>query len=172
MNDVLIANILTIIGQGFTFYSSTRKEKRAILWFQIVAMLFMSTGSLILKGYSANVMDAIAITRNLMSIYSFSFPGQTYVFIAIAVIFGSLFNNIGILGYLPILANVVQSIVVLNKKTTARQLQFMFAFVSLCWAVYNFVIKAYAGAVFDAINMLSFLFNGITNKTKDTKESA
>ncbi|MBR3006703.1 MAG: YgjV family protein, partial [Erysipelotrichaceae bacterium] len=65
MNDVLIANILTIIGQGFTFYSSTRKEKRAILWFQIVAMLFMSAGSLILKGYSANVMDAIAITRNL-----------------------------------------------------------------------------------------------------------
>ena len=88
-----------------------------------------------------------------------------FFIIAIAVIFGSLFNNIGILGYLPILANVVQSIVVLNKKTTARQLQFMFAFVSLCWAVYNFVIKAYAGAVFDAINMLSFLFNGIMNKT-------
>ncbi|MCR4633542.1 MAG: YgjV family protein [Erysipelotrichaceae bacterium] len=167
MNDVLIANILTVIGQGFTFFSSTRKQKDSILRFQIIAMLFMSAGSLILKGYGAIVMDGIAITRNVMSIHSFSFPGQTYVFIAIAVILGSLFNNFGVPGYLPIVANVTQSIFVLNKKTTARGLQFMFAFVSFCWAVYNYVIRAYAGAVFDAVNMISFLFNGILNKKKN-----
>lgn len=166
MDNVLTANVLTIIGQLVTFYSSTRQNKKAILSFQILAMLFMSAGSLLLKGYSAIVMDGIAITRNLMSIFSLSFPGQAYVFIAIAVILGVGFNNIGPLGLLPLVANITQSIVVLNNKASARQLQFMFAFVSFCWGVYNLVIKAYAGAAFDLINMCSFLYNGIRNKEK------
>ena len=52
--------VLTVIGQGFTFFSSTRKQKDSILRFQIVAMLFMSAGSLILKGYI--LCDSIYIT--------------------------------------------------------------------------------------------------------------
>ena len=73
MREVLYANILTIIGQLITFYSSTRKQKNQILIFQIVAMVVMSCGSLLLKGYSAIVMDVVAILRNLFSIFSISF---------------------------------------------------------------------------------------------------
>ena len=72
MREVLYANILTIIGQLITFYSSTRKQKNQILIFQIVAMAVMSCGSLLLKGYSAIVMDVVAILRNLFSIFSIS----------------------------------------------------------------------------------------------------
>ncbi|MBR4610584.1 MAG: YgjV family protein, partial [Erysipelotrichaceae bacterium] len=123
MREVLYANILTIIGQLITFYSSTRKQKNQILIFQIVAMAVMSCGSLLLKGYSAIVMDAVAILRNLFSIFSISFKGLPIFFIVLSLVLGFLFNNMGFIGYLPMIANVGQSIFVLNKNTTTRQLQ-------------------------------------------------
>ena len=95
MREVLYANILTIIGQLITFYSSTRKQKNQILIFQIVAMAVMSCGSLLLKGYSAIVMDAVAILRNLFSIFSISFKGLPIFFIVLSLILGYLFNNMG-----------------------------------------------------------------------------
>lgn len=110
MREVLYANILTIIGQLITFYSSTRKQKNQILIFQIVAMAVMSCGSLLLKGYSAIVMDAVAILRNLFSIFSINFKGLPIFFIVLSLILGYLFNNMGFIGYLPMIANVGQSI--------------------------------------------------------------
>ena len=167
MREVLYANILTIIGQLITFYSSTRKQKNQILIFQIVAMAVMSCGSLLLKGYSAIVMDAVAILRNLFSIFSISFKGLPIFFIVLSLILGYLFNNMGFIGYLPMIANVGQSIFVLNKNTTTRQLQLVFAFTSLCWGIYNVSIKSYAGAAFDFANMTSFLYNAFRNKEKE-----
>ena len=154
MREVLYANILTIIGQLITFYSSTRKQKNQILIFQIV-------------GYSAIVMDAVAILRNLFSIFSISFKGLPIFFIVLSLILGYLFNNMGFIGYLPMIANVGQSIFVLNKNTTTRQLQLVFAFTSLCWGIYNVSIKSYAGAAFDFANMTSFLYNALKNKEKE-----
>ncbi len=164
MKAVLYANILTVIGQLFAFFASTRKRKDEILRIQILSMLLMSVASFLLKGYSAIVMDGIAITRNILSIHSISFPFLPQIFIVLAIVLGSLFNSNGLVGYLPILANVSQSLFVLNKKTTGRQLKFVFAFVSACWAVYNYAIRSYAGALFDGVNCFSYVLNGLRNK--------
>ena len=165
--EVIIANILTILGQFVVFYASTRKDKRQILSFQIVSMLIMSLGSLLLKGYSAIVMDAVAILRNLFSLFSIDHRLLPYLFIGLSVVFGHIFNNMGWVGYFPMIANVVQSIFVLNKKTTTRQLQFVFSFASFCWAIYNIAIRAYAGMFFDLVNAISFLINGIRRKEEE-----
>ena len=75
MNEVLIANILMIVGEAILFVASSRKNKKDILLLQIVSMVIMGIASYLLKGYSAIVMDVIAITRNILSITLFQKNG-------------------------------------------------------------------------------------------------
>ena len=161
MNEVLIANILMIIGEGILFVASSRKSKKEILLFQIASMVIMAAASYLLKGYGAIVMDVIGITRNLLSIKNIASRFLTYAFISAAIIFGIMFNSNGLLGYLPIVANVSQSLIIINRKSTAKQVRIICAFSSLCWGIYNFAIKGYAGVVTNLINAASYLYHAI-----------
>ena len=157
--DIIIANILNLIGQLFVFYAASRNDKKQILFYQIISVLFMASCSLILKGYTAIVMDAVTVGRNILSIYSISSKTISIVFTGLAVVFGVLFNNLGFLGLLPIVANVVQTVVILNEKSTTRQVQLVSAFGCFCWAIYNLVIHSYTGLIFDSVNGFSFLLH-------------
>ena len=170
MNEVLLANILMIIGEGILFIASSRKSKKQILLFQIVSMVVMGVASYLLKGYGAIVMDVIGITRNVLSSNNIASRFLTYVFISAAIVFGVLFNNHGLLGYLPIVANVSQSLVIISRKSTARQVRLVCAFSSFCWGIYNFVIKGYAGVVTNLINCFSYLYHAFREK-KETQEN-
>ena len=161
MNEVLIANILMIIGEGILFVASSRKSKKQILLFQIASMIVMGVASYLLKGYGAIVMDVIGITRNVLSINNISSRYLTYIFIGAAIVFGIIFNNKGVLGYLPIIANVSQSLVIINRRSTARQVRLICAFSSFCWGIYNLVIKGYAGVVTNLINCVSYLYHAM-----------
>ena len=167
MNEVLIANILMIIGEAILFIASSRKNKKTILIYQIISMLVMTIASYLLKGYGAIVMDVIGITRNLLSINNIASRWLTYFFISAAIVFGLLFNNKGFLGILPILANVSTSLIIIDRRSTARQVRFVCAFSSFCWAIYNFAIKGYAGVVTNFINCLSYLYHAISMKEEN-----
>lgn len=167
MNEVLIANILMVIGEAILFIASSRKNKKTILIYQIVSMLVMTVASYLLKGYGAIVMDVIGITRNLLSINNIASRWLTYFFISAAIVFGLLFNNKGFLGILPILANVSTSLIIIDRKSTARQVRFVCAFSSFCWAIYNFAIKGYAGVVTNFINCFSYLYHAISMKEEN-----
>ena len=161
MNTILLANIIMIIGEGFFFLGSTRKDKRSILLCQIASMLIMGVASFLLKGYSAIVMDAVGIVRNILSINNISSSFLSYLFIVLTIVLGILFNSNSLWGILPIVANVTQSLIIHNEKVTVRQLRLASAFSSLCWAVFNFVIKGYAGMAFNIANCLSYLYHGL-----------
>ena len=156
---MLLANILMIVGEGVFFYSSTRKDKKSILIVQIISMLVMSVASFLLKGYSANVMDAIGISRNILSIKGISSTFLSYLFIVLSIVLGIIFNSNGFWGLLPIVANVMQSLIILDSKATLKQLRVVSAISSLCWGMFNFAIKGYAGMFFNIANFLSFMFH-------------
>ncbi|MBR4422174.1 MAG: YgjV family protein [Erysipelotrichaceae bacterium] len=170
MNEVLLANILTIIGETALFIASTRKNKKDILIFQIVCMFLTSIASYLLKGYSGIVMGVLGIIRNILSIKNIGSRMLSYIFIGSAIVFGCYFNNNGFLGYLAILANVSQSLFILNRKATTRQIRLACAFSSMCWCIYNFAIKGYAGAAFNITNASSYLYNAIRQPEKEKKE--
>ena len=166
MKNLLLANILTVIGQLVSFVASTRKEKKQILLVQILAMLIMSAGSLLLKGYSAMVMDGLAILRNVFSIYSISFKGMSQLFIVLAIVLGVYFNNLGFLGMFPIFSNVAISLVYLNKNASTKMIQLVSAFGCVCWVIYDLAIGAYAGMFLDTVNAISYVYNALDRKEK------
>ncbi|MBQ6334303.1 MAG: YgjV family protein [Erysipelotrichaceae bacterium] len=167
MDNVLLANILTFIGESMLFVASSRKNKRDILIFQIVCMALTSVSSFLLKGYSGVVMGVLGIIRNILSINNIGSRFISYIFISSAIIFGFLFNNNGFLGLLAIMANVSQSLFILSKKATTKQIRLACSFSSLCWTIYNFAIKGYVGAAFSLTNSLSYLYNALKEDKKE-----
>ena len=170
MNTVLLANGLTIIGEIALFIGTTRKNKKDILIFQIVCMFLTSVSSWLLKGYSGIVMGVLGIIRNILSINNIGSRPLSYIFIGSAIVFGFLFNNNGLLGYLAILANVSQSLAILNRKASTRQIRLACAFSSMCWCIYNLAIRGYAGAAFNITNASSYLYNALKQQDKEKKE--
>ena len=167
MNTVLLANILMLVGEGILFYASSRKNKRDILLSQIVCQLFMIAVCYLLKGYSSIVMSVLSIIRNILSIKNIGSRYISYIFIALAIIFGVMFNNNGLWGLIPIVANVTQSAFILRRSSTARQIRLACAFTSFLWIIYNIEIKAYTGAATNLINGASYLYHGIKDKPKE-----
>ena len=164
MNIVLIANILTLVAQGFSLAASTRKKKEEILIFQSIFLAIVSTSSCILGGYSAIVPNAIGIIRNILTIKKINSNKINYLLIACLIIFGIIFNNNGILGYLIIVANLIQSTAILNKNSLAKDVQIACCISSLCWTIFNISIKSYVGAIFNIINAASYLFNALSKR--------
>ena len=116
MYELLAANILTVAGQLVAIHSSTKDDKKQILKLQSLSILLMMTSSIILKGYSALVIDALGLSRNILSFFSVSFKGLPYIFIVLSIVFGLYFNNLRIVGVFPIIANVAQSLIFLNRR--------------------------------------------------------
>ena len=107
MNNILIANILAFIAQMISIYMSTRNNKGKILSVQIVSMVLLSLSSFLLKGYSAVVIDALAIVRNIVVLKQIQNRYLDLSFVILTVVLGVAFNNRGFIGLLPIVANVL-----------------------------------------------------------------
>ena len=172
MNIVLLANALTLIGEIVLFIGTTRKNKKEILICQIICMFLASISSWLLKGYSGIVMGVLGIIRNILSINNIGSRPLSYIFIGSAIVFGCWFNNNGFLGYLAILANVSQSLAILNRKASTRQIRLACAFSSMCWCIFNLAIKGYAGAAFNIANTISYVYNAFKQQDKEKKETA
>ena len=88
MDRVLLANILTFVGESMLFVASSRKNKKDILIFQIICMGLTSISSFLLKGYSGVVMGVLGILRNILSIKNIGSRLISYLFIGSAIVFG------------------------------------------------------------------------------------
>ena len=161
MDIVLFANILTLIAQLVSFYASTRKNKNQVLFFQNIFLLIISVASYLLKGYSAIITNVVCVIRNCLSMRGISSRWITYGLILFSVIFGTIVNRNGYLGYLPILANIIQTLAVLNEKAGVRRVKISFGIACLLWTAFNWSIKSYVGSFFNLFNGISYLFNGI-----------
>ena len=168
VNEIVLANILTFVGESMLFVASTRNSKKDILIYQIVCMALTSVSSFLLKGYSGVVMGVLGILRNILSIRNIGSRFISYLFIASAIVFGHLFNNNGLLGLLAIAANVSQSLFILSRKATTKQIRLACSFSSACWTIYNFAIKGYIGAAFSLTNSLSYLYNAFKKKEDES----
>lgn len=164
MNVILLANLLTLVAQLVSFYASTRKNKNQVLFFQNVFMLIISAASYLLKGYSAIITNVVCVIRNCLSMKGIGSRWITYGLILFSVVFGSIVNRNGYLGYLPIIANIIQTLAILDEKADVRKVKIACGIACLLWTAFNWSIQSYVGSFFNLFNGISYLINGLKRK--------
>lgn len=171
MNEVLAGNICSLGAMVTDSISSTRKKPREILAIQIISQLFYGAGTIILRGYSSTAQNVVAIFRNLAAIKGVKYRFIEWILIALGVILGLWWNNLGLLGWLPVAANLEYSIAMFRLKNNPRGLKIAFLINMLMYSVFSLIIRNYVGAAANLFVAVTTAVSLIRNKSGNPVKS-
>ena len=146
-SDVLIGNLCSIGAMITDSFSGTRKKRSEILGIQILSQIFYGAATIALKGYSSTMQNIVAILRNLAAMKDIKNRAIEWFLILLGVVLGVAFNNRGLLGLLPVVANLEYSIAMFYFKDSERNLKLAFIVNVLMYCVSSAVIYNFVGAV-------------------------
>ena len=151
MNEVIIGNLCSLCAAVTDSISGTQKKHNRILAFQTLSQVFYGVGTIILKGYSSTVQNGVAILRNFAAMKRIKSKVVEWILILLGVALGIVFNNLGLLGWLPIVANLEYSVAVFRFKDNTRLLKIAFIINMLMYLTFSIMIKNYVAAVANVV---------------------
>ena len=165
--QILIGNAFSLCAMVSDSVSGTRKKHSEMMTVQIVSQFFYAASSIVLKGYSSTAQNAVAVFRNLAAMKNVKSKVLEWALILAGVVLGIIFNNRGLMGWLPIIANLEYSIAVFKLKDNEKALKLAFIINMVMYAVFSAIIKNYVG-VFSctviAVTTAVSLFKTVTAK--------
>ena len=167
---LIIANVLSLIGNSLFCLSSLFKRKRQIILFQTANHFLSTIAQFLQSAYSGMIQDSLSLVKNLVLLFVnenkkiLRFTINVIVIIlclVIGVIINITLSGNVWYGYLPIISNVVYGIVVLyvfmkgfKKDTEELIIKSALIFNSLCWGTYGIFVKLYPITIFNGITLI------------------
>ena len=172
MTDIIVGNVCSLCAMVSDSISGTRKKNSQILGIQILSQVFYGVGSVVLKGYSGTVQNVVTILRNLAAMKGIKSRWIEWTLIVLGVALGIAFNNRGLLGWLPIAANLEYSIAVFYFKKSEKGLKIAFILNMLIFTVFSFAISNYVGILSNTVAAVTTLVSLLRKKKDPQKSSA
>ena len=155
MNQLMIGNAFSLLATVVDMYSASRKNARSMLLTQTVGQMLLAVSSFALGGYSAVVQNVVSIIRNLAALRKHTAKWLEYLLVVLGVVLGIVFNNLKLVGWLPILANLEYSVAVFRFKQQEKLLKIAFAVCVLLYTVFNLCISNYVGAAANLVVLVT-----------------
>ena len=165
MTVYLLAQVFSAIGALCVAISSFAKSKHKMLVWQITDYIFTAIANLLLGGYTGALTISISIIRNSLMVKKKMTKTILTILIVIQIIVGTYLNQLGIIGYLPIISSVSYSLAI----ATTRNLRWVIIENMLLWLIYDLTIKAYPAAITDITITLTTLIAIIRNRKTFSK---
>ena len=167
---IIIGNAFSLCAMISDSVSGTRKSHRDMMAVQIVSQFFYGASSIALKGYSSTAQNAVAVFRNLAAMKNVKSKVLEWALILAGVVLGIILNNRGLLGWLPILANLEYSVAVFKLRENGKALKLAFIINMVMYAVFSAVIQNYVGVVSCTVIAVTTLVSLIRGKEKTDKQ--
>ncbi len=165
--EIVLGNLCSVGAMITDSVSGTRNTREKIMLWQIGSQIFYGTGAFILKGYSAMVQNVVAVFRNFAAMKNVKSKFLEWTLVFAGVVFGVIFNNRGLLGYLPIVANFQYSVSIFRFKDNERALKISFFITSVMFSIFSVVISNYVGIVSNAVVAVTTLLSVIREGKKE-----
>lgn len=155
MVRILVGNAVSLLGSLLMVYAGIVKEKKRILLLQCVQFSLMACGNLILGGVTGALSGVGSLVRNL---YCFFLPYSLAAklgFIAAQIGFSAAINEMGWLGWLPILSACIFTWFL----DLEDEVKFKWVII-LCqslWCAYDLYLLNYVSFAFDLLTISSNL---------------
>ena len=143
--EIVLGNVCSLLAMVTDSVSSTRKTAKGVLWVQNLSQLVYGVGSVLLKGYSSAVQNVVSLIRNFVAIRKVESKVVEWILVVLGVVLGIAFNNRGLVGYLPVVANLQYTLVVFRFKDNERVLKISFAICVGMFVIFNFAILNIVG---------------------------
>ena len=147
MLEIVLGNLCSFCAMITDSISDTRKKHSEILAVQTVSQVFYGMSTIFLKGYSATVQNAVAILRNLAAMKNIRSMATEWGLILLGVVLGIVFNNRGLVGWLPVIANFEYSVAIFRFRDKENWLKAAFIINTVMFIVFSLAIMNYVAAV-------------------------
>lgn len=147
---IIIGNIISLIAAVFTVSAAISKHRKQIYGFQTLECLTMAIASAFFLSFSGITTFLFNALRNALLVYDKFTKGLCILFLILLTTLGLIFNNLGLLGLMPVVTTVCYTLgTYLFHKDISIKLN---SFVNLTlWAIYDFFILDYVTAIVDSI---------------------
>ena len=151
--NILIGNIIALIGSILMVYSGTIKHKKKILYVQTIQICLFIISNLVLGGITGAIINGIGCIRNILCYHEKLGLKEKIILSLASIILSLYFNNLGIIGLLPLISTVVY-IFLMNIKNV-KKFKMLVIFTMIMWLVYDLFIKSYTSALFDFMTIIT-----------------
>lgn len=165
---VIIGNLFSLCATVTDSISGTRKKHSEMMAVQIISQFFYAASSIALKGYSSTMQNVVAVFRNYAAIKNVKNKVLEWTLILAGVVLGIMFNNRGLLGLLPVVANLEYSIAVFRLKDNETALKIAFIANMLMYVVFHYVTLNYVGVV-SCLVIAGITIVSLARASKDAK---
>lgn len=153
MGYLIIGNVIALIASILMVYSGLIKQKKKILYIQTIQIGLSVLSNLILGGITGAIINTLSLVRNILCYKDKLQLKEKCIITILAVILSLCFNNLGIIGLLPLISTIAY-IWLMNIKDTIK-FKYLIIFTMIMWLIYDLYIKSYTSAVFDFLNILA-----------------
>lgn len=165
---VYIFGFLALVPFVLSFQAKNRKY---LLILQIVSLLLFSVQYLLLGAWTGLILEFICIVRNIMFYFrdrvkSFNNIAMP-IFFSLAAIAVGVFTRTAWYWFIPVLANISQTIGLYMRKDINNRIFFLIG--SPLWLVYNCLTGALVGVVTEVCNIISIVIS-IVRLAKNNKK--
>ena len=155
--QIVIGNIVALVGSVLMAYSGIIKEKQKIIIVQTIQMLMLGLSNIILGGIPGAIINSVNCVRNILCYEEKLGFKEKLILVTISVSLSIYFNNLGIIGILPVIATVFYTMLMDMKNVV--KFKVLLIFTLILWGIYDIYIKSYTSAIFDFITIGANIFS-------------
>lgn len=151
----LIGMILGGVAMFVFLISSFLKTKKQILLDQTCAHVILAISEALMKTYSSIVQEMVSIIRNISVLLGKNTKWLNIFLVAFGAVFGLVANILwddnSWYGYLPIIANLEYSIVIISPLKSEKYLKLSLSLSCYLWAIFFIVTRNYLAGGFNLV---------------------
>lgn len=160
MNLVVWGNIIMLLGSVVMVLSGFCRSRKSTIILQTTQMGIMAFGTLCLGGFTGAIMNCFSAIRNILSYNNKLNTVAKVLLIAVSTSVALMVNNIGIIGFIPIIVFVMYALF-MNAEDVLWHKVLAIIGCSLFF-VHDLYIHSYTSCVFNAFTVISNTYGVIS----------
>lgn len=170
MNYLIIGNLIALIASLLMLYSGYIKKREKIIFVQTIQIGLSVVSNIVLGGVSGAIINAISLIRNILCYKNKLSKIWKIVLIVLSASLTLIFNNLGLIGLLPLVSTVFY-IWFMDIKNVIN-FKYLIIFTMTMWLIYDIYIMAYTAALFDMGTIIANIISILQiKKNKKGEES-
>ena len=153
MINIIIGNIIALVASVLMVYSGLIMKKKKIIYIQTLQLGLLTVSTAVLGGITGTIMNIVDCIRNILCYKDKLVVKAKVILIIISTVLTVKFNNLGIVGMLPLISTISYILLIDSKEII--KLKILFIVTSILWCIYGVVIKSYSLVIFNILNIIT-----------------
>lgn len=164
----IIGNAIALVSSILMVVAGLTKNKKKIIFTETIQIALAIVSDFILGGITGAIINLVSIARNILCYKEKLNNKLKILIIVVSSALTIAFNNLGLIGYLPLLSIITYTWWIDLKDVV--KFKYLVLFSMIMWIIYDYTIKSYIFMTFDGLSIIANIVAIIQLKSKVNKK--